>query len=566
MAEVIRMPKMSDTMEEGVIASWLKKVGDKVESGDILAEVETDKATMELESFEDGTLLHIGVDESDSVPVDGVIAIIGEEGEDINDLLKDIESGGGSKGEPKEEKAEDSKKEESGEDDAEDVDASDVAANVVLMPKMSDTMEEGVIASWLKKVGDKVESGDILAEVETDKATMELESYEDGTLLYIGVDEGGSVPIDGVIAIIGEEGADYEKLLKSPSSKKKSEDTSGDDTENKQTASSEETEAAEKDAPAYSPTRSTSTNGASSNSSADSRVKASPLAKKMAEEKGYDLATIEGSGENGRIVKRDIESYQPSAKPSAEPQPEKKETEPSAPVELPAVVGEESYEEVKVSQMRKAIARRLAESKFNAPHFYLTMEINMDRTIEARKSINEYSPVKISYNDIIIKAAAAALRQHPNINVAWQGDTMRLNKHIHIGVAVAVDEGLLVPVVKFADNKSLAHISTEVKELAGQAKSKKLQPKDQEGGTFAISNLGMFGIEEFTAIINPPNACILAVGGIKQTAVVKDGQLVPGNVMKVTLSCDHRAVDGAVGSAFLQTLKAFVEDPIRIMI
>ena len=580
MAEVIRMPKMSDTMEEGVIASWLKKVGDKVESGDILAEVETDKATMELESFEDGTLLHIGVDESDSVPVDGVIAIIGEEGENIEDLLKDIESGSSNGSDSKKKKPDSNEDEEEPKDssDEEDtresteeedeVDASDVAANVILMPKMSDTMEEGVIASWLKKVGDEVESGDILAEVETDKATMELESYEDGTLLYVGVEEGGSVPVDGVIAVIGEEGADYEKLLKSRSGKLEKNNKPAEDKQDDQPeATSEDTsakEGAEKDAPAYAPSR--STNGASPDASADGRLKASPLAKKMAEEKGYDLASIEGSGENGRIVKRDVEDYQPSAKPSTEPQSEKKESAPTTPVELPAVVGEESYEEVKVSQMRKAIARRLAESKFGAPHFYLTMEIDMDRTIRARESINEYAPVKISYNDIIIKAAAAALRQHPKVNVSWQGDTMRLNKHIHIGVAVAVDEGLLVPVIKFADNKSLAHISVEVKELAGQAKSKKLQPKDQEGGTFAVSNLGMFGIEEFTAIINPPNACILAVGGIKQTAVVKDGQLVPGNVMKVTLSCDHRVVDGAVGSAFLQTLKAFIEDPIRIMI
>ena len=437
-------------------------------------------------------------------------------------------------------------------------------AEVIRMPKMSDTMEEGVIATWLKKVGDKVESGDILAEVETDKATMELESYEDGTLLYVGVEDGGSVPVDGVIAVIGEEGADYEKLLKSRAGKPKKEDKPADDTKDQAEETSSEQDGAEKDAPAYAPSR--STNGASSDASADGRIKASPLAKKMAEDKGYDLASIEGTGENGRIVKRDVEEYQPSAKPEAEPQPGKKEAMSTAPVELPAVVGEESYEDVKVSQMRKAIARRLSESKFGSPHFYLTMEINMDQTIKARESINEYSPVKISYNDIIIKAAAAALRQHPKVNVAWQGDTMRFNKHVHIGVAVAVDEGLLVPVIKFADNKSLAHISTEVKELAGQAKNKKLQPKDQEGGTFAISNLGMFGIEEFTAIINPPNACILAVGGIKQTAVVKDGQLVPGNVMKVTLSCDHRAVDGAVGSAFLQTLKAFIEDPIRIMI
>ena len=606
MAEVIRMPKMSDTMEEGVIASWLKKVGDKVESGDILAEVETDKATMELESFEDGTLLHIGVEESDSVPVDGVIAIIGEEGEDIEDLLKEIEGGGKEngkteekeKGKRKTEDGEEEEKEEGEEkvegegdkeeeaksdeveedEDEEEVDAAEVNATVVRMPKMSDTMEEGVIASWLKQVGDKVESGDILAEVETDKATMELESYEDGTLLYVGVEEGGSVPIDGVIAIIGEEGADYEKLIKSSKPKKdKKEDTDKEpsskksDSNGKDTSDDEEMsdEAAEKDAPAFTPGR--STNGSSSDSSQDGRIKASPLAKSMAEEKGYDLAKIEGSGENGRIVRRDIEAYQPAPEKEAQPEvaPEQQKTrkeQPSAPIELPQVVGEESYEDKKVSQMRKTIARRLAESKFSAPHFYLTMEINMDSAMQARERINEYSPVKISYNDIIIKAAAAALRQHPKVNVSWQGDTMRFNKHIHIGVAVAVEEGLLVPVIRFADNKSLAHISTEVKELAGQAKSKKLQPQDQEGGTFAISNLGMFGIDEFTAIVNPPNACILAVGGIKETAVVKDGQLVPGNVMKVTLSCDHRAVDGAVGSAFLKTLKAFIEEPIRIMI
>ncbi|MEQ9441144.1 MAG: pyruvate dehydrogenase complex dihydrolipoamide acetyltransferase [Cyclobacteriaceae bacterium] len=567
MAEIIKMPKMSDTMEEGVIASWLKKVGDKVESGDIIAEVETDKATMELESYEDGTLLHIGVQENESVPVDGVIAVIGEEGENIDDLLKDIEQGGGASEKSEKEDA----KEEASEDDEETtaasegeeeeaVDASDVNATVVTMPKMSDTMEEGVIASWLKKVGDKVESGDIIAEVETDKATMELESYEDGTLLYIGVDEGGSVPIDGVIAVIGEEGADYEKLLKAQSSKsngkaeKKTEEKKPD--ESKTSGNGAE----EKDAPEYTPSRSEGSDSVSRNG----RVKASPLAKKMAQEMGYDIAEIPGSGESGRIVKRDVEQYKPQAKPTA--QPEKKEASAPQAVELPKVVGEESYEEVRVSQMRKTIGKRLSESKFTAPHFYLTMEINMDKAIEARQSMNEISPVKISFNDIVVKAVGAALRQHPDVNVSWLGDKIRKNHHIHIGIAVAVDEGLLVPVVRFADNKSLSHIAAEVKDLAGKAKDKKLQPKDWEGSTFTISNLGMFGIEEFTAIINPPDACILAVGGIKQTAVVKDGQLVPGNVMKVTMSCDHRAVDGAVGAAFLKTLKSYLEDPIRIMI
>jgi pyruvate dehydrogenase E2 component (dihydrolipoamide acetyltransferase) len=572
MAEIIRMPKMSDTMEEGVIASWQKKVGDKVESGDILAEVETDKATMELESFEDGTLLYIGVKENEAVPVDGVIAIIGEEGEDIDSLLKQIEKGGSSATDEKEKKADQAKDKKEDEEESEAVDASDVKATVVTMPKMSDTMTEGVIASWLKKVGDKVESGDILAEVETDKATMELESYEDGTLLYVGVEEGGSVEIDGVIAVIGEEGADYEKLLKT----RKSGKSSGEDKESKgdsssangqdksSTESPDGSPAGSKDAPAYTPTHAETSESISTEGG---RVKASPLARKMAQDKGYDISKIPGSGENGRIVKKDIESYKPSAEPAKQPDVAQKDTaKQAAPVKLPEVVGEERYEEVNVSQMRKTIARRLAESKFSAPHFYLTMEINMEKAMAARESMNQIAPVKISFNDIVVKAAAAALRQHPKVNVSWRGDKMRFNQHIHIGIAVAVEEGLLVPVVRFADNKTLSHISAEVKELATKAKNKQLQPKDWEGRSFTISNLGMFGIEEFTAIINPPDACIMAVGGIKETPVVKDGQIVPGHVMKVTLSCDHRAVDGALGAAFLQTFKSYMEDPIRILI
>ena len=553
MAEVIRMPKMSDTMEEGVIASWLVKEGDEVKSGDILAEVETDKATMELESYEDGVLLHIGVKEKDSVPVDGVIAIIGEKGEDISGLLNDIQSGGSEEA-PKEEE----KPTESSSEPAEDVDTSGINASVITMPKMSDTMTEGTIASWLKKKGDDVQAGDILAEVETDKATMELEAYEDGTLLYIGVEEGNSVPVDGVIAIIGEKGADYEKLLKA----------------HKQKASAEaEPAAAEKtESKSAAPAPSSSSNGTAKTSApvkesqvapssgSNGRIKISPLARKMAEEKGFRLEDIPGSGDNGRIVKRDVEQFTPS-----QAQPETAGGGESG-FAIPAVIGEEKYEEVSVSQMRKTIAKRLAESKFTAPHFYLTMEINMDKAVEARKSMNEYSPVKISFNDMVIRAVAAALRQHPEVNASWLGDKIRYNKHIHIGVAVAVDEGLLVPVIRFADNKSLSHISAEVKELAEKAHSKKLQPSDWEGNTFTISNLGMFGNEEFTAIINPPDACILAVGGIKQTAIVKDGQLVPGNVMKVTLSCDHRVVDGAKGAAFLKTLKGLLEDPVRILI
>ncbi len=559
MAEVIRMPKMSDTMEEGVIASWLVKEGDKVQSGDILAEVETDKATMELESYEDGVLLHIGPAEKDAVPVNGVIAIIGEEGEDIKDLLKEIESGdsgessGDDAADDKDSSEESSEEAEESEETEESVDASDVNASIITMPKMSDTMTEGTIASWQKKVGDEVSSGDILAEVETDKATMELEAYEDGTLLYIGVEEGDSVEVDGVLAIVGEKGADYEKLLKARKQKaaKKKEPVSETSSSNGSAAESkpekkEETSTSRSD---------------SSDSGSNGRIKASPLAKKMAEELGYKLSDIKGSGDNGRIIKRDVEQYTPSA-----PAEKTAAGESGTTVEIPRVVGEEQYEEVAVSQMRKTIAKRLAESKFSAPHFYLTMEINMDNAIEARKSMNDYSPVKISFNDIVIKGVAAALRQHPEVNASWLGDKIRYNKHVHIGVAVAVDEGLLVPVIRFADNKSLSHISAEVKQLAEKAHSKKLQPSDWEGNTFTVSNLGMFGIEEFTAIINPPDACILAVGGIKQTAVVKDGELVPGNVMKVTLSCDHRVVDGAKGAAFLKTLKSLLENPVRILV
>ncbi len=550
---------MSDTMEEGVIASWLVKEGDTIKSGDILAEVETDKATMELESYEDGTLLYIGVKENDSVPVDGILAIVGEEGEDISELLKEAEGGGDKKSDDKA-KAKDSKEEtaSSEEESDEAVDTSDIAAELVLMPKMSDTMQEGVIAAWLMKEGDKVSSGDILAEVETDKATMELESYEDGVLLYIGAKEGDSVPVDGVLAIIGEKDADFKALLKAHEAKSKGGSKKDEKSEGKSEDKAKPADDSKKETGAK-PESNLEKEKSQQSNDADGRIKISPLAKKIAEEKGFKLSDIEGSGDNGRIVKRDVENHKPSeAKGSEEAAP--------AAASLPQVVGEESYEDVKVSQMRKTIAKRLAESKFTAPHFYLTMEINMDRAIEARKSLNEISPVKISFNDLVIKAAAAALRKHPKVNVSWRGDTMRLNHHINIGVAVAVDEGLLVPVVRFADNKSLSHIAAEVKDLGGKAKNKQLQPKDWEGSTFTISNLGMFGIDEFTAIVNPPDACILAVGGIKQTPIVKDGLIVPGNLMKVTLSCDHRAVDGAVGSAFLQTLKNLLEDPVRILI
>lgn len=406
-------------------------------------------------------------------------------------------------------------------------------AEVVRMPKMSDTMTEGVLAKWHKKVGDKIKSGDVVAEVETDKATMDFESFQEGILLYVGVEEGKAVPVDAVIAVLGNAGEEFKHLLTEAGSPK--------------SESAPAKEAVAATAPSAPPA---SDNKQAVTNNSDARVKASPLAKRIAKDKGIDLASIQGSAENGRIVKKDLENTTAA--------PAKKAT--SA-----AVFGQESFEEVPVSQMRKTIAKRLAESKFTAPHFYLTMSIDMDNAIAARKSINDFAPTKVSFNDLVIKAVAVALRQHPKVNSSWLGDKIRYNNHVHIGVAVAVDEGLLVPVIRFADGKSLSAISAEVKDFAQKAKDKKLQPADWEGNTFTISNLGMFGIEEFTAIINPPDSCILAIGGISQVPVVKDGQVKPGNVMKVTLSCDHRVVDGALGAAFLQTLKGLLEDPVRIL-
>ena len=571
MAEIIKMPKMSDTMTEGTIAAWLKKVGDKVKSGDILAEVETDKATMELENYEDGTLLYIGPKEQDSVPVDGVLAIVGKEGEDISGLLS-----GQTGGSPAPAAAAPTPPAAPAPTTAPAPQAAAPApaptppaapangkkATVVRMPKMSDTMTEGTIATWLKKVGDKVKSGDVLAEVETDKATMELENYEDGTLLYTGPKEGEAVAVDGVLAIIGEEGADVQALLSGQSG-------GGADAPTPP-AAAEAAAPAVAAQPEASNQQSATPNG---------RLLASPLAKSIAKDKGLDLRQIKGSGENGRIVARDLENAQPQAAtpaPAAAPAPAPAPNEyvqaalpEAAKPAQPATTHNQqpdTYTDTPVSQMRKVIAKRLSESLFTAPHFYLTMEIVMDRAMETRGKLNELSPVKLSFNDLVIKACAVALKQHPAINSSWLGDRIRQNKVVNIGVAVAVEEGLLVPVVRNADGKGLSAIATEVKELAAKAKSKKLQPAEWEGSTFTISNLGMFGIDEFTAIINEPNACILAVGGIKQTAVVRDGALAVGNIMKVTLSCDHRVVDGATGAAFLQTVKALLEDPLRMLI
>ena len=572
MAEVITMPKMSDTMTEGVIAAWLKKVGDKVKSGDILAEVETDKATMELENYEDGTLLYIGPKEQDSVPVNGILAIVGEEGEDYSALLKDAEGGApAAAADAREEapKAEAPKAEAPKAAPARPAaPASGKKATVVRMPKMSDTMTEGTIAAWLKKVGDKVKSGDVLAEVETDKATMELENYEDGTLLYTGPKAGEAVAVNGVLAIIGEEGADIEALLSGQESPADEPAEADSETESAAQPAERPAEASATGsaAPAAQPAAQ-----AAPAAAPGSRILASPLAKSIAREKGIDLAQVKGTGDNGRIVQRDVESFQPGSAAAA-PAAQAAAPQAAAPAAAASPVSsaqaptEGTYTDTPVSQMRKVIAKRLSESLFTAPHFYLTMEINMDQAIASRGKLNELSPVKLSFNDLIIKACAAALRQHPVVNSSWLGDKIRQNKVINIGVAVAVDEGLLVPVIRTADQKGLAQIATEVKELAGKAKSKKLQPAEWEGSTFTISNLGMFGIDEFTAIINPPDACILAVGGIKETAVVKDGQLAIGNIMKVTLSCDHRVVDGATGAAFLQTVKSLLEAPLRMLI
>ena len=405
-------------------------------------------------------------------------------------------------------------------------------AEVVRMPKMSDTMTEGVLAKWHKKVGDKVKSGDLVAEVETDKATMDFESFQEGTILYIGVEEGKAVPVDAIIAILGKEGEDYKSLLtESPAAATPAAPAA---------APAAIVEASPVAAPAAAAPTVTST-------SSDTRVKASPLAKKIAQEKGINLNQISGSAENGRITKKDVENFKGGAS-------------------MPAFVGVEKYTEVPVSQMRKTIAKRLAESLFTAPHFYLKMNIEMSSAMEARKIINDVAPVKISFNDLVLKAVALSLKQHPKVNSSWLGDKIRYNEHVNIGVAVAVEDGLLVPVVRFADGKALSQISTEVKTFVQKAKDKKLQPADWEGSTFTISNLGMFGIDDFTAIINPPDACILAVGGIQEQAVVKNGQVVPGNVMKATLSCDHRVVDGATGAAFLQTLKQFLEEPMRMLL
>jgi len=556
MAEAILMPRLSDTMTEGVIAAWHKKVGDSVKKGDLLAEVETDKATMELESYKDGTLLHIGSDKGGKLQVNDLLAIIGAPGEDISSMVKS----GGAAAPAKDAKKEPEAKKEAAPAKTETKKEAAPAASagldlskieeVILMPRLSDTMTEGVIAAWHKKVGDAVKKGDLLADVETDKATMELESYKNGKLLYIGAQKGDKVPVNALLCIIGEEGkVDIDKIVaaaKGGPAAPASESSTAEKTTGSATTAGA--------APAAEPATSATPAAAGQNG----RVKASPLAKKLAAEKGINIAQVQGSGDGGRITKSDIDNYKPAA--AAETKPA------AAAATTAAPAGQVSFDEVPVTQMRKAIAKSLSGSLFTAPHFYVTMSIDMDKAVESRAKLNEVSKVKISFNDMVLKACAIALKQHPAINSSWLGDKIRVNHHVNIGVAVAVPDGLLVPVVRFADTKTLSQIGTEVKEFAQKAKDKKLQPADWEGSTFTISNLGMFGVDEFTAIINPPDSCILAVSAIQQIPVVKDGQVKPGNVMKVTLSCDHRVVDGASGAAFLLTLKSLLEEPLRMLI
>jgi pyruvate dehydrogenase E2 component (dihydrolipoamide acetyltransferase) len=540
MAEVIRMPKMSDTMVEGVIANWLKKEGDVIKSGDIIAEVETDKATMELENYEDGTLLYIGIKAGEAVPVDGIIAVVGTPGEDYSALLQ-APVATATASAPAAVEAAPQAAAPAPIAAAPAIDLSGIKAKAVRMPKMSDTMVEGVIAKWLKKTGDVVKSGDIIAEVETDKATMELENYEDGTLLYIGAKEGEGVIVDGIIAIVGEPGTDFQPILAAESAAPAAAPVAA-------VAAPAPVQVAE--APKAAEPKAAASPAPTKARISEDSIKASPLARALAKEKGYNLNWIQGTGEGGRITKNDIEDYNPSAGGAMST----------------FVSGVESFEDIPNSQMRKTIARRLSESKFSAPEFYLTMEINMDKAIEARVSMNEVLPVKISFNDMVIKATALALTKHPKINSYWMEDRIRVNKHVHIGMAVAVEDGLLVPVIRFANEKSIAQISSEAKELGGKAKSKQLQPKDWEGNTFTVSNLGMFGIDQFTSIINSPESCILAVGGIKETVGVKNGQFYATNIMKLTLTCDHRVADGAAGAAFLLTLKQYLEDPLKMFL
>jgi pyruvate dehydrogenase E2 component (dihydrolipoamide acetyltransferase) len=537
MATVITMPRLSDTMTEGTVATWLKKVGDKISEGDILAEIETDKATMEFESFNAGTLLYIGIPEGESAPVDSLLAIIGTAGEDISALIN------GNTATVKEEPKTETKVAEpttTGQQTA----GLPKGVKIITMPRLSDTMTDGTVATWLKKVGDKVAEGDILAEIETDKATMEFESFNEGTLLYIGIKEGETAPVDSILAIIGPDGTDVSGIA-----------------ESYQKGGSVSAPVTEKVAEVATPT----SNAQLPTSNTSDRIFASPLAKKIAQDKGINLSQVKGSGENGRIVKGDVENFKAETQPSkVESQPATTSNQQVSTVRPFVPAGEKFSEEIKNSQMRKTIAKRLSESIFTAPHFYLTIEIAMDEAMKSRATINTIPDTKVSFNDMVVKACAMALKKHPQVNSQWREDAMIINHHVNIGVAVAVEDGLVVPVLNFADQMSLTQIGSSVRDLAGKAKAKKLTPAEMDGSTFTVSNLGMFGITEFTSIINQPNSAILSVGAIVEKPVVRNGQIVVGNTMKVTLACDHRTVDGATGAQFLQTLKQFVENPVTM--
>ena len=575
MAEVIKMPRLSDTMEEGVVAQWLKKVGDKVSEGDILAEIETDKATMEFESFYDGILLHIAIDEGVAANVDSLLCIIGEEGEDISSFISadsNIEESSNSQldlvdqineQEQLDDESITKEVEEAtlfkAENDLKTETTNfndDSNIEYIKMPRLSDTMEEGTISTWLKNVGDEISEGDILAEIETDKATMEFESFYSGKLVYIGVNAGETVKVDDLIAIISDGDVDVKQLLS---------DYGNDDKE----ALIDET-------PVESVYNQSDSNEVLNNQqdkvpivSSSSRIIASPLAKKIAAEKNIDLSTIQGSGDNGRIVKSDLDNTQNNVVEKEIVPDLKDNVQAAAPAVAPIknlVKGEESFEEIKNSSMRNAIAKRLSQSKFSAPHYYLSVEFNMDNAIAFREQYNSIPDTKISFNDIVIKACAASLKIHPQVNSQWMDNSIRLNHHVHIGVAVGVEDGLVVPVIKFADQETLHSINSKVRDYAVRAKSKKLRPDEIEGSTFTVSNLGMFGIQEFTSIINHPNSAILSVGAITKKPVVINDKIVVSNTMKLTLACDHRSVDGVTGSLFLETLKGFIENPVTILV
>jgi pyruvate dehydrogenase E2 component (dihydrolipoamide acetyltransferase) len=526
-------------MTEGTVAAWLKKVGDKISEGDILAEIETDKATMEFESFNEGTLLYIGIPEGETAPVDSLLAIIGKEGEDVSALISGGSAAVESTPAPTEVKTVEA---------AAATTALPKGVIVVTMPRLSDTMTEGTVATWLKKVGDKIIEGDILAEIETDKATMEFESFNEGTLLFIGIQEGNTAPVDSLLAIIGPAGTDISGIAENYKVGGAAPTTTEAKEEVKATSSDNSSEVVEI-------------------VSDGKRILASPLAKKIASDKGIQLAQVKGTGENGRIVKSDIENFTPATAAATPSTTEAKAPE-AVKTEAPKVfvpAGEVFTEEIKNSQMRKIIAKRLAESLFTAPHYNLVIEVTMDDAMQSRAIINSVPDTKVSFNDMVIKACALALKKHPKINSQWREDAIIINHHVNVGVAVAVEDGLVVPVLKFTDAMSLSQIGASVRDLAGRAKNKKLLPTEMEGSTFTVSNLGMFGITEFNSIINQPNSAILSVGAIVEKPVVKNGQIVVGNTMMLSLACDHRTIDGATGAQFLQTLKQFIENPVTML-